>query len=65
MISAKATWEIAKGMIVQYAGVPVGEAARLLTGYASQHRVRLTDTAHALVTRTMEPAAVLEAPTRG
>ncbi|MEU9474489.1 GAF and ANTAR domain-containing protein [Streptomyces sp. NPDC048191] len=60
VISAKATLEIAKGMIAQQAGTTLPEAARLLSGYASHHRLRLTETAHALVTRALEPAAVVD-----
>jgi len=60
-IASKATLEIAKGMVAQYADVTVGEAARLLTAYASGRRVRLTETVHALVDRRMPPAAVVEA----
>ncbi|HEY8982764.1 MAG TPA: GAF and ANTAR domain-containing protein [Streptomyces sp.] len=58
-LAAKATLETAKGMVAESAGTTVPEAARLLTGYARRHRVRLTDTAQALVARTMSPSAVL------
>jgi hypothetical protein len=60
-IASKATLEIAKGMVAQYAGITVGEAARLLTAYASGRRIRLTETVRALVDREMDPAAVVEA----
>ncbi|MER7838173.1 hypothetical protein ABTY98_20310 [Streptomyces sp. NPDC096040] len=35
VIAAKATLEIAKGMVAQYTGATIGEAARLLITYAS------------------------------
>ncbi|WP_458244856.1 GAF domain-containing protein [Streptomyces sp. MAI_2237] len=60
VIAAKATLDIARGMIAEYAGSTVGEAARLLDGYVTRRHLRLTETAHALVSRTLEPAAVLE-----
>ncbi|WP_328504011.1 GAF domain-containing protein [Streptomyces sp. NBC_00457] len=64
VIAAKATLEIAKGMVAQYAGSTIGEAARLLSAYASRRQVRLTETAHALVTRTMTPDAIVDAQPR-
>jgi hypothetical protein len=63
-IAAKATLEIAKGMVAQYADTSIGEAARLLTAYANGRQVRLTETVHALVTRSMAPAAVVETQPR-
>ncbi|MFJ1809580.1 MULTISPECIES: GAF domain-containing protein [unclassified Streptomyces] len=65
VIASKATLEIAKGMVAQYADTTVGEAARLLTAYASERRLRLTETAHALVTRQMAPDAVIGAQRLG
>ncbi|WP_328412453.1 GAF domain-containing protein [Streptomyces violaceus] len=61
VIAAKATLEIAKGMVAQYADATIGEAARLLSAYASRQQVRLTETAHALVTRNVTPAAIVDA----
>ncbi|MFD4259933.1 GAF and ANTAR domain-containing protein [Streptomyces sp. NPDC058534] len=58
-IAAKATLEIAKGMIAEHAGVHVGDAGHLLTDYASRHRASLARTVQALVTRDLEPAAIL------
>lgn len=55
---------IAKGMIAEYAGTGIGEAARLLADYVGEHHLRLTETAYALVTRTVAPAAVVEAQPR-
>jgi transcriptional regulator with GAF, ATPase, and Fis domain len=60
-IASKATLEIAKGMIAQYADTTIAEASQLLTAYAKQRRLRLTETVQALVTRDMTPAAVVEA----
>ncbi|HSX99375.1 MAG TPA: GAF domain-containing protein [Streptomyces sp.] len=60
-IAAKTSLEIAKGMIAEYAGTTVAEAARLLSSYAALRRVRLTETVHALVTRGIDPAAVVKA----
>ena len=60
MIAAKATPEIAKGMIAQYTGVAIGEAARLLSAYAGGQQVRLTETARALVNRDLLPAAIVD-----
>ncbi|MFE9764071.1 GAF domain-containing protein [Streptomyces sp. NPDC005808] len=60
LIAAKTTLEIAKGMVAQHAGGTIGEAARLLSAYASGRQVRLTETAHALVNRGLTPAAIVE-----
>ncbi|MER7577115.1 GAF and ANTAR domain-containing protein [Streptomyces sp. NPDC126514] len=60
VIASKATLEIAKGMIAQYTGGTIAEAARLLSAYAHERHVRLTDTAHALVTRRVAPDAIVE-----
>ncbi|WP_406456643.1 ANTAR domain-containing protein [Streptomyces sp. NBC_01622] len=60
MIAAKATLEIAKGMVAQPTGATIGEAARLLSAYASGHQVRLTETARALVNRDLLPAVVVD-----
>ena len=64
VIASKATLEIAKGMIAQYADTTIGEASQLLTAYAKQRRLRLTETVQALVTRDMNPAAIVEAKPR-
>ncbi|MFD6173784.1 GAF domain-containing protein [Streptomyces coeruleorubidus] len=65
VIASKATLEIAKGMVAQYAETTIGEAARMLSAYASRQRVRLTETAHALVNRGVTPAAIVDAQPRG
>jgi hypothetical protein len=64
-IAAKATFDIAKGMVAAYAGVAISEATHLLTDYATWNLVRLGDTVQALVSRTMEPAVILAPRTRG
>ncbi|MFE9677763.1 GAF and ANTAR domain-containing protein [Streptomyces sp. NPDC006259] len=64
-IAAKAALEIAKGMIAVYGDIEVGEAGRRLADYARRHRVSLADTAHGLVSRTMDPTVVVEGPLRG
>ncbi|MFD5266885.1 GAF and ANTAR domain-containing protein [Streptomyces sp. NPDC058335] len=61
-IAAKAALEIAKGMIAAYGGIEVSEAGRRLIDYARRHRVSLADTAHALVSRTMDPTVVVGDP---
>jgi hypothetical protein len=48
-------------MIAQYADTTISEASQLLTAYAKQRRLRLTETVQALVTRDMDPAAIVEA----
>jgi transcriptional regulator with GAF, ATPase, and Fis domain len=64
VIASKATLEIAKGMIAQYADTTISEASQLLTAYAKHRRLRLTETVQALVTRDMNPAAIVEAKPR-
>ncbi|MGW7661814.1 GAF domain-containing protein [Streptomyces sp. NPDC054756] len=60
VIAAKATLDIARGMLAQHAGVSVAEAARLLNAYVTRGRYRLTDTAHALVARELDLSEVVE-----
>lgn len=60
VIAAKATLDIAKGMLAQHADVSVAEAARLLHAYVTLRRLRLTDTAHALVTRELDLSEVAQ-----
>lgn len=64
-LSAKAALETAKGMIAQYAGVTVAEAAGLLRSYAEDSRARLTDTVAVLTSRTLHPARITEPHTAG
>ncbi|MFJ6087810.1 GAF domain-containing protein [Streptomyces sp. NPDC092369] len=64
VIAAKATLEIAKGMVAQYTGSTVADAAHLLNAYVYEQGLRLTETAYALVTRALTPAAVTEARPR-
>jgi transcriptional regulator with GAF, ATPase, and Fis domain len=60
-VSAKTTFEMAKGMLAQFAGVSPGEAAAMLRTYTRLRRVRLTDTVLALVSRALNPQEVREA----
>lgn len=60
MVAAKAEVEMAKGMIAQYAGIGIAEAADALRAYTDVHRVRPTDVARALTRRALSPAEVLE-----
>jgi hypothetical protein len=59
---AKTALEIAKAMIAVYGDIEAGEARRRLTDYARHHRVSLADTAHALVSRTMDPIVIVGDP---
>ncbi|MDC0765353.1 GAF and ANTAR domain-containing protein [Streptomyces sp. HD] len=58
-IASKATLDIAKGMLAEYSGATVSEAGRLLNAYARHQHARITETAYALVSRALEPAAIL------
>ncbi|MCG7208930.1 GAF and ANTAR domain-containing protein [Streptomyces arenae] len=58
-IAAKATVEIAGGMIAEYGGLSVTQAQHVLRAYAVRSRERLTHVAHALVQRTLPPDTVL------
>ncbi|MER7570123.1 ANTAR domain-containing protein, partial [Streptomyces sp. NPDC097941] len=64
-LAAKATLEIAKGMIAQHADTTITQAAHLLTTYAHHHHLRLTDTVQALVTRTLPPNTITRARADG
>jgi transcriptional regulator with GAF, ATPase, and Fis domain len=59
-LATKTVLEIAQGMISAYHELPLPEAGRLLADYAYRHRVGLAATAQALVSRDMDPAAILE-----
>jgi hypothetical protein len=58
-IVAKASLEIAKGMLVEHAGVDFSAAARALADYAVKHRASLMETADALVRRDLPLGAVI------
>ncbi|MET9291107.1 GAF and ANTAR domain-containing protein [Streptomyces sp. NPDC003077] len=58
-IAVKGTLDIAKGMIAEYARVPVAEAGVILRHYAQSHHVRLADVAEGLVQRTLRLEAVV------
>ncbi|MFF9170674.1 MULTISPECIES: ANTAR domain-containing protein [unclassified Streptomyces] len=62
---AKATLEIAKGMLAAYADISIAEAGRRLSDHAAHHRVSLAETAHALVKRTMQPSDITRTPAGG
>ncbi|MET7683414.1 hypothetical protein [Streptomyces sp. NPDC005423] len=53
-----------KGMLAQHTGATIAEAARLLSAYVHERRLRLTETAYALVTRALPPTVVAEARQR-
>ncbi|MFD8222928.1 GAF and ANTAR domain-containing protein [Streptomyces massasporeus] len=59
-IAVKSVLEIAKGMIAASEGLPPQGAGRLLTDYASRHQISLAALAEALVSRTMDPGAILD-----
>ncbi|MFF9814651.1 ANTAR domain-containing protein [Streptomyces sp. NPDC014006] len=64
-LGAKATLEIAKGMLAAYAGISVPEAGRHLSDHAISRRVSLADTVNALVNRRMELESVMSGPLTG
>ena len=47
-------------MLAEHADVSVAEAARLLQAYVTRRRLRLTDTARALVERELDLSEVVE-----
>lgn len=63
-VSAKASVELAKGLLVEYAGVSFAEAMDLLRRYAERERRPVTTVARALAERTLDPGAVLEGQRR-
>ncbi|MEU4033488.1 GAF and ANTAR domain-containing protein [Streptomyces collinus] len=58
-LAAKATVDMASGMIAEAGGLSMPEARAALRAYAGGHRGRLLDTAQALVRRTVSPQDVL------
>ncbi|MEN8649181.1 GAF and ANTAR domain-containing protein [Streptomyces sp. 21So2-11] len=60
-LAAKASVDIARGMLAEAGDLDPSQASRLLTMYSKQHGRRLTETAQALVRRTIGPATVLSA----
>ncbi|WP_251093945.1 GAF and ANTAR domain-containing protein [Streptomyces sp. Caat 7-52] len=58
-LAAKATVDMATGMLAEAGGLTLGEARKALRRYAEHGHARLTDTAHALVRRTLRPETVL------
>jgi hypothetical protein len=57
-IAGKAALEVAKGMVAEYAGVTVIEAAVLLREYSTRNGVGPVVTAQALTRRSLSPAAI-------
>ncbi|MFR9676524.1 GAF and ANTAR domain-containing protein [Streptomyces sp. TR06-5] len=58
-IAAKVTLETAKGMIAEYAGTTIPEAAAILRRHAVRTRSRLSETAQALTARRLTLEALL------
>src|SRR3954453_11889720 len=58
-LNTRITVEQAKGMIAEFGGVDMGEAFEALRSFARQHRVKLTEVAHSLIGRTLDPAHVI------
>ncbi|WP_030665533.1 GAF and ANTAR domain-containing protein [Streptomyces cellulosae] len=58
-VSAKATVELAKGILSEHAGVSFTEALDLLRQYAEMQRLSLTAVARALAERTLSPDELL------
>lgn len=59
-LSTRITVEQAKGVISEYGGVDVGEAFLAIRAYSRSHRIKLSETAAALVSRELSPAAILQ-----
>ena len=58
-VAAKATVDIATGMIAEYGGLSVSDARSALGSWATRNGRRLTDVAHGLVQRTVPLTDVL------
>ncbi|MFI6355903.1 GAF and ANTAR domain-containing protein [Streptomyces sp. NPDC050743] len=58
-LAAKATVDMATGMLAEAGELTLADARAALRGYADGHRRRLVDTARALVQRALPPDAVL------
>ncbi|NGO15450.1 GAF and ANTAR domain-containing protein [Streptomyces sp. HC44] len=58
-LAAKASVEMAQGMLAEHGGRDLVEALRVLRAYAARNGGRLTETAQALIRRTLAPDAVL------
>ncbi|MFD5538840.1 ANTAR domain-containing protein [Streptomyces sp. NPDC127079] len=61
-IAAKATMELASGMIAEHGGLSIAQAQRALRTYAVRADDRLTQVAHALVHRALPPETILAVP---
>jgi hypothetical protein len=62
-VAARATVEMARGMLAEHGGLDPARAMEALRVHSSRNGNRLTATARALVRRTLEPAEVLAALT--
>ncbi|MGC5567628.1 GAF domain-containing protein [Streptomyces sp. FR-108] len=60
-VAAKATVEMAQGMLAEHGQLEPARAMEALLAYSGSNGNRLTSTAQALVRRTLEPALVLAA----
>lgn len=58
-VAAKATVDVATGMIAEFGALSPGEAHMALRTWSAQNGRRLTDVAHGLVRRTLSMAEVL------
>ena len=61
-VAAKATVDIATGMIAEYGGLSLPDARSALGSWASRNGRRLTEVAHGLVQRTVPLTDVLSDP---
>ncbi|MDL5202734.1 GAF and ANTAR domain-containing protein [Streptomyces sp. ALI-76-A] len=59
-VSAKASVELARGLLSEYAGISFTEALRLLRQYAEKEGLSVTAVARALSERTLAPEELLE-----
>ncbi|MFJ1972570.1 GAF and ANTAR domain-containing protein [Streptomyces sp. NPDC087903] len=63
-VSAKATVELAKGLLAEYAGVSLAEALEMLRRHAEREKTTLTSIARALAERTLVPEDLLQEATK-
>ncbi|MFJ8827480.1 GAF and ANTAR domain-containing protein [Streptomyces sp. NPDC102467] len=63
-IVAKATVEMAKGMIARYGGLSIPDASTALHAYTQRRQARLSETAQALTERTLDLAEIISETAR-